>query len=348
MTLSLKLLTPRQTKAWRAIQFIVWAVGVTIVALLLLVPEAGINALWNVLVPIAPALLVFAPGIWRNVCPLGSTALWARHMGLSRARRLSKTAQGWLSLTGLALLLLIVPLRHLVLDTNGPVTGMILIVVGLLAAGMGFVYEWKSGWCSGPCPVHPVEKLYGMRPAVSVPNAHCSPCQLCTAVCPDSTECMTPLRHPSTIGHRLTATILVGGFPGYIWGWFQVSDAVGFTPDGFVRAYGMPFVGLAVTLAIYLVVRLALKPDHEDALTRVFAATAVSCYYWYRLPMLLGMGYYSGEGVLIDLSHSSPWWTAWALRAFTTVVFFGWIVFVPIRPRSWAIRPPIAPGVSVA
>lgn len=348
MAYGLKLLTPRQTLAWRAIQFIVWTVGVTIVALLLFLPKAGIIALWNVLVPIAPALLVFAPGVWRNVCPLGSTALWARHMGLSRARRLSKAAQGWLALTGLVLLLLIVPLRHLVLDTNGPATGIVLIVVGLLAAGMGFVFEWKSGWCSGPCPVHPVEKLYGVRPVLSVPNAHCSPCQLCTAVCPDSTAGMTPLRHPSTIGHRLTATILVGGFPGYIWGWFQVSDAVGLTLDGFFRAYGMPFVGLCVTLAAYLVARRMLAPRHADALTLVFAAAAVSCYYWFRLPMLLGFGQFRGKGMLSDLTHSMPSWFPVALRAFTTILFFWWIVLAPVRQRSWAIRPPIAPGVSVA
>ncbi len=347
MNHSLPLLTPRQTWAWRGVQFTVWAVGVTIVVMLLVVPKAGIVALWNVLVPIAPALLVFAPGIWRNVCPLGSTALWARHMGLSRARRLSKAAQGWLALLGLALLLLIVPLRHLVLDTNGPVTGVILIAVGLLAAGMGFVFEWKSGWCSGPCPVHPVEKLYGSRPALTVPNAHCSPCQMCTAVCPDSTPCMTPVRHPSTIGHRLTATILVGGFPGYIWGWFQVSDAVGFTPDGIGRAFGMPFAGLAATLAVYLVLR-RLAPQREDLLTRIFGAAAVSCYYWFRLPMLVGLGRFPGEGVLVDLSDWLPAWTPLAMHAITTAVFFWWIVIAPVRRRSWAVRPPIAPGVSAA
>lgn len=341
-------LTPRGRLAWRGAQVAVFGVGMGIVAALLFWPSVGLTALWNILVPVAPALLVFAPGLWRNVCPLGSTALWARHMGLSARQRISPETQGWFALTGLVLLLTIVPLRHIVLDTNGPVTGVILILVGMLSIAMGVAFEWKSGWCSGLCPVHPVEKLYGVRPAVSVRNAHCTECQRCTAVCPDSTPSMNPLAAPPTAGHAITGTVLVGGFPGFVWGWFQVSDSVGTDARATVEAYAMPAFGLIATLLVYLILRSALARRRHEILVRCFAAAAVSCYYWFRLPMLIGFGAFPGEGMLIDLRGALPAWVPLGLQAAATMMFTWWTVLRPARRRSWSLRPPFAQGVTSA
>lgn len=334
--------------AWRAVQTAVFLLGLGIVTALLLWPRVGLTALWNVLVPVAPALLVLAPGLWRNVCPLASAALWSRHMDLSARRRLSTQAQGWLSLAGLLLLIFIVPLRHIGLDTNGPVTGAILVCVGLLSISMGTLFEWKSGWCSGLCPVHPVEKLYGQRPAVTLRNAHCTECQRCTTVCPDSTQHMNPLCAPPTTGHRLTATVLIGGFPGYVWGWFQVSDAVGHDFGSIAQAYALPLAGLFTTLILYVALRDIVQPRHRDLLARCFAAAAVGCYYWYRLPMLMGFGAFPGEGVLIDLREVLPAWAPLALQVGTTALLVWWLVVRPALRRSWTMRPPYAPGVSKA
>ncbi len=342
MSQTITFLSSRRRLAWRAAQTAVFAVGVGIVAALLFWPEVGLTALWNVLVPVAPALLVFAPGLWRNVCPLGSTALWSRHMGLSARRKLSPTTQGWFALIGLTLLLTIVPLRHLVLDTSGPVTGLILIAVGLLSLAMGLAFEWKSGWCSGLCPVHPVEKLYGVRPAVSLRNAHCTECQRCTAVCPDSTAGMNPRCAPRTKGHAITATVLVGGFPGYIWGWFQVSDSVGTDARAIGEAYALPMAGLVATLLLYSVLRGMLAKHRHDTLDRCFAAAAVSCYYWFRLPMLIGFGAFPGEGMLFDLRATVPEWVPVGLQLATSSLFVWWIVLRSVPRRAWTIRPPFA------
>jgi len=342
---SLPLLIPRRRLCWRIAQAAVFCVGAGIVLALFHRPRVGLTALWNVLVPVAPALLVVAPGLWRNVCPLGSAALFPRHMGWSARRRLSVPMQGWLALTGLVLLLAIVPLRHAALNTEGPLTGAILVGVGLLAVGMGLAFEWKSGWCSGICPVHPVEKLYGARPAISPPNAHCTQCHRCSAVCPDSTPNMTPLIAPGTTAHAIMGTMLVGGFPGYVWGWFQVSDGTGTSAAGLADAYAWPFGGLVVTLALYLVVRSVTPMRGRAILALGFAASAVSCYYWFRLPMLIGFGRYPGEGVLVDLSGGLPAWTPVALQAAAVAFFAWWMVVRPARRRAWTIRPPFAAGV---
>ena len=64
-------------RTWRAVQTVVWLAGVAILAALLFAPEIGIHAFWNVLIPVAPALVAFAPGLWRKICPLASTvAAW--------------------------------------------------------------------------------------------------------------------------------------------------------------------------------------------------------------------------------------------------------------------------------
>lgn len=343
MPTRLTLLTPPQRRAWRSMQLLVFVLGALIVTALIAWPQVGLSALWNVLVPVAPALLVVAPGVWRNVCPLGTTALWSRHMGVSARRRLSTTTQGWCAFGGVVLLLVIVPLRHLVLNTNGPVTGVVLIGVGLASIAIGMSFEWKSGWCSGLCPVHPVEKLYGQRPAWTVPNAHCTECFRCTDVCPDSTPWMSPLVNPRTTGHRFAATLLVGGFPGYVWGWFQLADAAEITAQSVSRAYAWPFSGLLVSLTLYSVLQRTVRAQALEVLGRCFAAAAVSCYYWFRLPMLIGFGKFAGDGVLIDLKDITPAWTPIVLQCGSALFFVWWLLLRTASRRAWTIRPAYAP-----
>lgn len=338
-------LTHRQRLAWRSAQIALFLVALVIILALVLAPRVGLTALWKVLVPIAPALLVVAPGLWRNICPLGSTALWARHVGLSARRRLSPESQGWFMLIAVALLLAIVPLRHILLNTNGPVTGAVLVLVGLASIIVGMTYEWKSGWCSGLCPVFPVEALYGQRPALTLPNAHCTECSRCSTVCADTTPAMSPLITPRTTGYAIAGALMIGGFPGYVWGWFQVSDAAQLDASAVANAYAWPLGGCVVTLASYLVIRAAVGRRAGDLLARVHAAAAVATYYWFVLPTLLGFGRAPGEGALIDLHDIAPQWTPMALRA-ATIAFFGW--WMVVRPssarRAWAYRPRYAAG----
>ena len=60
-------LSTGQRTFWRLLQGVFFAIGVVILAALFLKPALGLHLLWNVLIPVAPALLVLAPGVWRNV-----------------------------------------------------------------------------------------------------------------------------------------------------------------------------------------------------------------------------------------------------------------------------------------
>jgi ferredoxin len=339
-------LTPRERFAWRVAQIAVWAVGLGIFLALLVRPTLGIHLFWNVLIPVAPALVVFAPGLWRNICPLGSTALLARHVDRRQRRTLSIETQGVFTLLGVVLLLLIVPLRHVVLDTSGPATAITLGAAGLVAIAVCLVYEWKSAWCSGLCPVHPVEKLYGLNPALTLKNAHCHACHRCVRICPDSTPGMTPLLAPGTRLHLWAGTLMVGGFVGFIWGWFQVpdyADGEGWRHLGAV--FGLPMGGMVVSLVLYLVLQRLLGEERQGLLLRVFAAAAVACYYWFRLPALVGFGPFPGDGMLIDMTGSLPVWSVAASRACTTGLFFWWLVARKGVRRSWAMRPPFVEAI---
>jgi ferredoxin len=329
---------------WRIVQTLVWLVGIAIFLLLIFVPSIGLHAFWNVLIPVAPALVVFAPGLWRNVCPLASTALFPRHMNWSLRKRLPDSWRHRLNLLAILLLLAIVPLRHVLLDTSGPATAVAIATLAVLAVTLGFIFEWKSAWCSGLCPVHPVEKLYGAKPAIALKNAHCHSCEQCVSICPDSTSGRHLVGQTPILPRRLGEYLMVGGFPGFIWGWSQVPDYT--APEGWANLssiYAAPFLGLVITMLAYAGLNklCAESPKSKHLLIDVFAASAVSCYYWFRLPALFGYAPNPGDGMLINLQGILPEFSIIVSRIVTTCLFFWWLVARQRGPAKWSIRPPL-------
>lgn len=336
------LISPMELRVWRVLQAVFFLVGAVILGALFISPRLGLHLLWNVLIPVAPALLVIAPGLWRNVCPMGTTSLMPRHLGLSRRKHLSAAAQGWMAVGALALLLVIVPLRHVILDTNGYAIGAALVAVAALTVGLGMVFEWKSAWCSGLCPVYPVELLYGEEPLVSVKNAHCRSCENCVLPCKDGTPDLHPANASSQAAARWSGLILAGGFPGFIWGWYQVPNYEGL--EGFKHlhiAYGYPLVAMAAALCAFLALRAVLGAFRERMLVRVFAAAAVIAYYWFKAPVMLGFGE-NPAAALIDLHAALPEVTPWVLRGIVIAAFAWLLVLKPSRGRVWAIKPATA------
>ncbi|MAE28376.1 MAG: ferredoxin [Planctomycetota bacterium] len=339
-------MSPATLRLWRLVQFAVAGLGLAIYLALIFKPIVGLHAFWNVLIPVAPALVAVAPGLWRNICPLASAALLPRHLGLSGRRALSSRGQDTLALAGLLALLLVVPLRHVVLDLDGPATALVLTIVAALAVLLGLTFEWKSGWCSGACPVHPVEKLYGTQPALTLDNAHCTSCERCSTPCPDSTEAMTPLKNNGARLRPYLGTLLVGGFPGYIWGWFQIPDYAG--AEGWQhlpRAFGLPLGALVLSLVLYLALGRILsaaggdQARRREILARLFACGAIACYYYFRLPALFGFGPFPGDGMLVDLRGTLPESFPILARTLTSVLCLWWFMVRRPMPRPWSFRP---------
>ena len=333
-------LSKRSITIWRSVQTAVWLAGAAIMFCLLFFPDLGVILFWNILIPVAPLLFVLGIGIWRNVCPLATTILMPRHMGLSQKRKLTPRQLGSFNLIGVIALYAIIPLRHAIFNRNGLATGLMIISMATIGIALGFFYEWKSAWCSGLCPIHPVEKLYGGNVMKTVPNAHCSQCMNCVMPCPDSTPNVHPRAATKTLAHRVAGWLTVGGLPGFIWGWFHVPDEA--TTGNLLQVYALPMLGFTVTMVSYILLSYIIQPRFERRLINMFAAAGVSCYYWYRIPSLFGFGPFADDGLLVNLSNSIPAWSILAATIITTAFFFYWLVFRPQNKRSWSIRPQYA------
>jgi hypothetical protein len=328
---------------WRIVQFAVWITGATILFCLIFYPSTGIQLFWNILIPIAPAVLVLATGVWRNVCPLATTNLLPRHKGWSKGKKLTTTQLGKLNLIGVLALYLIVPLRHAVFNVNGPATAALVISMAFTGFGLGFIYEWKSVWCSGLCPVHPVEKLYGGNVMMPVPNAHCSECMNCVIPCPDSTPNMNPAISGKNIYQRFSAVLIIGGLPGFIWGWFHVPDEAKLSDvRNFAAVYTLPLTGLVISLLIYRILSKIPRISKSKKLIPAFAAAAVSCYYWFRIPSLFGFGHFAKDGMLLNLTAVIPYWIITFFTILVSLFFFYWLVYRRANHNSWLIRPQYA------
>ena len=333
-------LSERSTIAWRVAQAAFWLVGATILTCLLCFPAIGIVLFWDMLIPVAPALLVIAPGLWRNVCPLATTNLMPGRLGLSKRKKLTAKQSGIFGLLAVVALYLIVPLRHAVFNTNGPATAMLIIAMAVTGVSLGFFYEWKSAWCSGLCPIHPVEKLYGANVFLTVPNAQCDKCMHCVAPCPDSTANLNPGSSKKTIWNRASALLITGGLPGFIWGWFHVPDAASITSiSSFFSVYEMPMAGLVFTLAMYSFLSAIIPNKYERKQSGLFAAAAVSCYYWYRIPALFGFGSWGRDGLLVDLSKILSAWAITGITLALTIFFFYRLFIAEKNRKSWLFRP---------
>lgn len=333
-------LAKRSILIWRIIQTLVWVVGVLIIFNLIFYPTIGLHLFWNILIPIAPGLLVVGVGVWRNVCPLGSTALFPRHIGFSKRKKLTIQQTSKLNLIAAIALFVIVPLRHAIFNTNGLATAVLLLSLGLISVIFGILFEWKSGWCSSLCPIHPVEKLYGLNNKLTLPNAHCNKCYSCVTPCPDSIPRINPFSLKKSNHYKIAGFAMIGGFPGFVWGWFQVPDYNGITSiEELVAVFLFPIIGLIVTSILFLILN---NFSQEKVLISIFSASAVSCYYWYRLPALFGFGNFPGDGMLIDLTGVIPDWSIVFTILSTTIFFFWWIVFRKNNRIRWEIRPSYA------
>lgn len=338
-------LSSRSVLIWRLVQLAVWLVGATILTFLIFFPVIGIHMFWNILIPVAPAILVVFTGVWRNVCPMATTALLPRHFKLSKSKRLSTMQIAKLNLISIIGLFVIVPLRHAFFNTSGPGTAILIISMVILSLAAGFLFEWKSAWCSGLCPVHPVEKLYGTKSMLAIPNAHCGECMNCVVPCPDSIPGMHPMVSKKNVYQKISGYLLVGGFPGIVWGWFHVSDQVQISNIAqLTEVYKVPLLGLITTLILFVLAKRAFAKTKETTLIGVFAASAVACYYWYRIPALFGFGLYENDGMLFNLKGSLPPWIITISIVCSTIFFFWWIVFRKKNESSWIIRPRYSNG----
>lgn len=255
---------------------------------LMLAPVVTLRLLWQVVIPLLPATFFLSPSLWRAACPLATAGLLAVSPGAGQA--LDRPAADTAGVVGLLLLLILVPLRHLVLEHDPQVLLHLLAGLVVLAAVLGRGHDMKAGFCNAICPVLPVERLYGQAPLLPLGDQRCGPCTRCTpAGCPDRAP-----RHAflSMIGASRwwpgqPYGAFLAGFPGFVVGFGLVSREVDVSV---LQAYGPSLLGFGIS---WLLVAAAVRLFRWTAPAALpwLAWAAASGYYWFASESLRrGMG----------------------------------------------------------
>ncbi|MEX2529992.1 MAG: 4Fe-4S binding protein [Gemmatimonadota bacterium] len=308
----------RIPRPWRLAQTVSVAAAVTVVGLLVLRPELGLYLTWSVLIPVVPALLLFAPRVWRNLCPISVVHQLPVSLGRGGRRRLGRRAQWLAPAVAITGLFLIVPLRHVIFNESGmALAGFVLVVlaVGLLG---GALFAGKSGWCSTFCPVGPVEKLYGQQPALHPSHAHCETCVGCTDACFDrrgasAVEDLLGASGPDGL-LRTPTGVFTGAFPGFVVGYFT-ADPTGGASSIYLHVALLSLASLALFVLVHRISGTGLL-----ATARAAAALAAAAYYWFTVPAVIG----ATEAVW-GLGPAPPILEFWGRAFFLALVAFWWL-----------------------
>ena len=328
---------------WHTVRAVVVGGALALIVLLFIEPRLGLITWWLFVLPCLPLLLVLAPGLWRNVCPMASVNQVPRLFGFSRER----TVPAWLSrhtvLIQAALYFALISTRAPIFDHDGRAVG-VLMLIALGAAFMGGVaFKGKSGWCGTFCPLMPIQRLYGQTPALVVPNSHCSTCVGCTTNCLDFNPRLAVVAdvHESPAYRVGQLKFFAGAFPGFVVAFFTVPDSVVGAPAdigvSLAHFYLLTMLYMLVSLGAFFVLD-ALTPVSPLVLMAAFGALGLNLHNILRFPTAFSF-------------HKAPWLLAVEYTA--VAVTTAWFVVRTYRKERHvvqmvALEPPrtlLRPGV---
>ena len=298
---------------WGVAQWVALVATVAVIAGLFLSPDTTLLVLWSVIIPLVPASLLITPKAWRNVCPLAT-------LNMLTAGRINRRPQpigfgSGANTLGIVLLVALVPARHFIFNTNGPVLAVTVIAVALAALVLGALFDAKAGFCNAICPVLPVERLYGHSPLIEISNPRCTPCTACARACVDVSprKNIAQMLGRSESDSRWLLTpfgVFAAAFPGFVVGYFTVAD-------GPLSTAGSVYINVLLwAAASYALIALvtALAQVRLATMLRVLAALAAGIYYWFAAPAIVTA--VGGAG--------APSAATWALRVLALGLVIGW------------------------
>jgi len=302
---------------WHGVRAVSVASFLALCVTLFLHPAAGLFVFWKLVVPVLPLLFFVAPGLWRNLCPLAAANQTPRLFKFTRAL----TPPDWLRTRGhliaVVQFLIVVGLRKILFNTDGPALALLLVVVIASAFTGGLVFKGKSGWCSSICPLLPVQRLYGQTPFVLVPNSHCQPCIGCTKNCFDfnpQVAYQADLHDPDP-DWGASRKFFAGTFPGLIVAFFTVPSPPAVSVWGM---YGRIALYMLVSSGSFFALDAFVRGP-AGRLAALYGALALSLFYWYNAP------------VVAATLHQLTGWTdstvvVWPLRAGVLTLALWWVL----------------------
>jgi hypothetical protein len=263
-------------------------VGLTLVLLAGLVarPAGTLHVLWDMVIPLLPAVFLLNPMLWRNVCPLATLNTVTGQRVATRPLDGQALRMSWA--LGIVLLFVMVPARRFLFNVDGQALAATIVAVALLALAGGLLYARRAGFCNAICPVLPVEKLYGQHPLVRLPSARCAACTLCTpSGCLDVAGDKTLMQ---TLGPARRSSRWLGtpfglfsiAFPGFIIGYFtSVNGPLSTAPAVYLHVLAWSAATVMVLGSLLLAVRVTAR-----AALPLLGALAFGLYYWFGAPAL--------------------------------------------------------------
>lgn len=302
------------SRLWTVAQGTGVVLTLVLVSALVLAPVAALGVLWDMVIPLLPAVFLINPMLWRNVCPLATL----NQVGGTRAeRKLRGAALDWSWAVGIILLVLMVPARRFLFNEQGAVLAGTIVAIALLALGTGLVFSRRAGFCNSICPVLPVEKLYGQFPLIAVPSAVCPDCNGCAARgCVDLTGGRS-MEQSVGRGHEGWRWLLtpMGGFtavfPGFVIGYFTtVNGSLGTA----AAVYGHVALWMLGSGAVVAALVLAFRLSTAVALP-LLGILALGLYYWYAAPGLAEAYGFPELGPAVVRGTAFLLITVWLIRA---------------------------------
>ena len=294
---------------WWALRLVAFAFTLFVLVMIPLSGEHGLKLVWNVLVPCLPVVFAFAPGLWRQICPMAFLNQLPRTFGLSRGLRLPEGMSRFAYLVSVCAFFVLISLRPMVFNTSAGWTLTLLAVpLGLAALG-GFVFAGRSGWCGTFCPLAPIQRAYGLAPVVRVRNGYCETCLGCQKNCYDFNPRATLLadfddRDPWYV---LQKRFFIGALPGFILGFFGygaleevLGEALGLGSG--VAAYYLVLAGsMTISLGLFTVLETFLRIPQVH-LSAILAQIALVIFY-----AALSQPFMDTLGLYIAPLQTMPW-----------------------------------------
>lgn len=270
---------------WIALRAGALVVAMALGALLIIEPELGLLLFWGLAIPVVPALLVVAPGLWRQICPMAALNQLPRALGKSRALELPAALKSSAFTIALVIFIGAVALRQPWLNHHGPTVGVVVFVMLAAALAGGWFFKGRSGWCGTFCPLGPIQRTYGQAPLVVVRNGYCDPCLGCQKNCYDFNPRAAVFSDVYDDDPRYASQrrLFMGLLPGLLLGYFLAQ------PLGLQHpAAGLALLlGAAATSAGIYGLALAFVPANAYRVSLVFGAAAISIFYFFAGPIIV-------------------------------------------------------------
>ena len=315
---------------WRALQAVSVAAAVAVIAILLIHPRIGLFIAWNLLIPLVPFMLLVAPMLWRNLCPIGVVGQFFERIGVGWRRKLPRRLQRLAPAISITLLFVLVPLRLVLFNHDADALVALMVATILIAFVGGALVAGKAAWCSTFCPVLPVERLYGQNPLMNLPHAHCQQCVGCVGACFDlipsrSLSVLSGAHNRSQYSPMRVMAIFAIVFPGFVLGYYTV-------PAEASLATIYPWIlMMSAASAILFIALQRLLALHSNTMLRLGGAFAISIYYWFTIPAI---------ATAISETFGTEPGAAWflnALRIAIVAVVAAWLAIALRKKRPAAI-----------